>query len=476
MKSEHSSLQMDGENIWNELGISDPSDFNSYCSEDVLLKCFNLKLRGKNGGGRDRLTPHDYINRHKEDLKTISSRCYDASYKFSNYNERLSLKGRGKYPRVISIPTVRDRLVLSILNIYLQYVLSDLVNRKPANQYIRIIQNFIVKNQEKKIRFYKTDFSSFYDNVNRELLLKFLEKKSIHSSAFELVKKAINTPTVSDKNDETFQTEIGIPQGLAISNILSTLYLECFDEYFKSRAELYLRYVDDILLLNPVDELPTTEVNAFIGRSGLNLKINDEKTVDGVLWDTDLSFLGYCFRNNKTSLKKDNVTLFFNKLAKECTSIKKQFFNKELRPEYLKDDDEFLRVRIEQLNLSITGIRNNNRYFGWIHHYQQMDDISILFLLDNKLRNNLLNFIKRDYKDNLKSFVRCYYDIMKGKANEVAFDFDRITDMKSIKAFMTKKGWLDKDSHYDDAEIERLFFAIKKRLQKRMEMHIGRLS
>lgn len=462
--------------IWDELNISDPSDFGAYCNEEVFLKCFNLKLRGKNGGGRDRLSPHEYISRYKEDIKIVSQRCSEGTYKFSNYNERLSLKGRNKYPRVISIPTVRDRLVLSVLNIYLQYALSDLVNRKPANQYIRIIQNFIVKKHGEDIRFYKTDFSSFYDNVHKEQLLDLLDKKGIHPSAFDLVKKAINTPTVSDKNYEDVHPEIGIPQGLAISNILSALYLESFDEYFKGRGELYLRYVDDILLLNPVGDSPSSEINAFIDSSGLNLKINEEKTVEGVLWGTDFSFLGYCFSNNRTSLKKDNVSLFFNKLAKECTSIKKQFFNKELRPEYLKDDDEFLRVRIEQLNLSITGIRNNGRYFGWIHHYQQMDDMSILFLLDNKLRNNFLDFVKKEFKTGLKSFVRCYYDIMSGRAGEVAFDFDRITDIKSIKAFMTKKGWLDKESRYDDNEIERLFFEIKKRLQKRMEIHIGRLS
>lgn len=456
---------------------SDLKDFEDYFTEDFFRECFNIKLRGKNGGGRDRLTPDSFINQYKDELKTIPVKCIEGRYKFTPYKERLNLKGRDKFPRVISIPSVRDRLVLSVLNCYLQSKLQNLVNSKPANQYIRQIQNFIIKN-DSPITFYKTDFTGFYDSVDKDKLLDFLSGKYIHPKAFQLVRDSINTPTLSDYDSiDFFETnKYGIPQGLAISNILSALYLEEFDEFLKDKAQLYLRYVDDILLLNPLIENPTEVIERFIKDNRLNLRINLDKTKQGIVWNDELTFLGYNFKNNKTSLRKENVTMLLNRLAKECSVFKKQFENREQRPEYLKDDDTFVQVKIEQLNLSITGIKVNNRCFGWIHHYQQIDDLALLTQIDKILKCKLLDFIPEEKKKNLKSFKRCYFSIMEGKTNKVAFDIDSIDDIDKIKAFMTKKGWLQLSIPYTEDEIRRLFASIVRRLQKKMERHIGRIS
>ncbi len=462
-----------------ELGFEDMFEkrFDEFCTESEFIRVFNSRLRGKNGGGRDCLTPEQYRDKHPDDFARLANECLLGMHKFAHYNERLIIKGRNKYPRVISIPTVRDRLVLSVLNEYLQQEFGNLVNRKPANQYISDIQAYLAKHKNQRVSFFKTDFSGFYDTVNRDRLIEMLNKKNLHPHAAKLIIDSINTPTSNNSSKRTELTEYGIPQGLAISNILSALYLEEFDEFFRQKADLYLRYVDDILMLNPDEDDMTYAIESYILEHNLNLYLNKEKTNIGVIGETDLNFVGYNFTKGKISLRKDNVTSFFNRLVKECISFRNQFNDKYLRPTFLqKDDDEFQEVMIERINLSITGIKCDNSFFGWIHHYKQLTDLSLLYSLDKALRNRFLSFVSESHLKNLKTFRRCYYDIMDGRASEVAFDFDIDGDLPKMKAFMLKKGWLDSDIDYTEEEITKKYQKIKRSIKKKMERHIGRIS
>ena len=78
---------------------------------------------------------------------------------------------------------------------------------------------------------------------------------------------AIDTTTIStDSASKSLRRKprlIGIPQGLAISNILASISMMEFDTSIKKRCgtnAIYKRYVDDILILStsPIDA-------AFVG-------------------------------------------------------------------------------------------------------------------------------------------------------------------------------------------------------------------
>jgi RNA-directed DNA polymerase len=73
----------------------------------------------------------------------LKKKCLDGSYGFSPYVETLKSKGKGKHPRVIAIPTVRDRIVLLALKELLFKMFPDCVPKKLSNTYIHEINQLI---------------------------------------------------------------------------------------------------------------------------------------------------------------------------------------------------------------------------------------------------------------------------------------------------------------------------------------------
>ena len=454
-----------------------PTDFNKLFSEQSFRDIFTERLAGRNGGGRDRMTPDSYLLRHPDDFKSIPEKCTEGSFYFSKYNERLIMKGRGKYPRVISVPSVRDRLVLAVLNKYLQSKLAKDDWSRSANERVRSVQNFRIKAGKRKVHYIKTDFKAFYDSIDRSVLLEILRNKEIDSRACELIERAINTPTItSEQRDAPPMPEFGIPQGLAISNILSDIYLEEFDEFASRLCEVYIRYVDDILFLQPKCDNLLELLTQFITERNMNLVFHPEKIKYGVLGEDNLDFLGYEFTEKGTTVRHANVTSFFNRIAKECMNFKKQYQKKGLRPTYLYDDDDFINTRIELLNLSVTGIKVQGKYFGWMHHYQQIDNIGLLSMIDRKIHNVFLKFLPGNRRSDVKSLKKMYYLILGGQMDKEVFDYDSLSSTAQQRAYLQRLGRLDPDLQYSDTEIFEKYTQHRDLMRKKMEAHIGKKS
>lgn len=186
-------------------------------------------------------------------LEIIVRKILDGTYRFSPYLEILKLKGRKKHPRIISIPTIRDKIVLLTIKEILHSKFEDSVNRKLPNNYIKDIKRYLIENPGEKY-YLKLDLEKFYDTISHEIILSKLELNGIPEPILKLVEKAISNLTVPQNTKKNnyinFENKIGIPQGLSISNILAQIYLNEFDKTIYKRKYFYQRYVDDILLLN----------------------------------------------------------------------------------------------------------------------------------------------------------------------------------------------------------------------------------
>lgn len=121
--------------------------FKKRFTKKKLSEIFLERLFEKSGKGIDGITSEKFKDNLNEHLNVIIRKCRNGSYKFSKYMEFLKSKGRGKEPRVISISTIRDKIVLIILKNYLHNVFDDCVNRSLPNKYVRdVIQ--VVKNRQ----------------------------------------------------------------------------------------------------------------------------------------------------------------------------------------------------------------------------------------------------------------------------------------------------------------------------------------
>ena len=106
-----------------------------YFNPTFFTDYFKSKLRLKKDGALDGLTPDTFWKRYERELEVISKRCLEGTYKFSPYLEKLILKGKDKFPRMLSVPSMRDRMVLGALNKYLQDTFPEAVNHEVPNQY-----------------------------------------------------------------------------------------------------------------------------------------------------------------------------------------------------------------------------------------------------------------------------------------------------------------------------------------------------
>jgi len=70
---------------------------------------------------------------------------------------------------VISIPTVRGRLVLGVLNKYLQYVFSDCIKHDVPNQLIKVVRDCIDAHAEKNEELLSPTISSSKDRGEKNM-------------------------------------------------------------------------------------------------------------------------------------------------------------------------------------------------------------------------------------------------------------------------------------------------------------------
>ena len=73
-----------------------------------IKKAFTSKISKRASRGIDGTTLKQF-DLDKESV-LIHEKCVKGEYKFSPYLQKLVLKGKGKPPRVISIPTIRDQI------------------------------------------------------------------------------------------------------------------------------------------------------------------------------------------------------------------------------------------------------------------------------------------------------------------------------------------------------------------------------
>lgn len=452
--------------------------FSEYLGTIDFIKFYDEKILPKKGGGRDHISPLKYKPTFEKEIDWIHKRCINGDYCFSPYAEKLVLKGRGKYPRVLSIPNVRDRFVLSLLNGYLSMVLD--VVRETPNRYIFLLSQYLEKEKLRgnKIHFFKGDIAAFYDNINHSILSRLLASK-IDAVALKLVIKAITTPTISVCKRYGSETNImGVPQGLSISNILAEVYFEGTHNQIKNQFEkgLFLRYVDDILIADSERKDFEKIVSSAICSHNLGLSLSPNKTQTGVFGEETLEFIGYKIDGYKLSIKESNKNRFSDRLIRKCHQIKNQYEDALVRPRYIKDDKEFLEFAKTDLNFLISGFKVNNHNYGWIAYFQQMNDLKILYQFDNIIKKSLGKELYLKLKPN--SIVRTYHDLRENMGKSILIDFDNVKDRGERLGFLKTFGYLKESEHRDiaDEDVNRRFNMLIQSFIRSSEIDVGEIS
>ncbi len=443
---------------------------------------YNRKLRHKKGGGIDGLTPQKFWLRYESELEDIAKKCLDGNYKFSYYKEKLVLKERDKFPRIIAVPTMRDRMVLGVLNEYLQALLPDMVCHDVPNQYLASLNAFLAE-LNGDVSCFKTDFENFYDSLNH-LVLEMKLSMLVDCEMLHLIRSAITTPILASKPTAPNSVESskkGVPQGLAISNILASIYMSEFDEYFKNKQNssfFYRRYVDDILV---VGNFKVADYEKFfmekISEYDLRMTLSKDKTECCRVGesDVDIDYIGYIIKNKYLiSIRPKNVQTFMRETIRLITLLKNQSKDMAMRPAFIKENTTFYSYYQEVLNEQIAGFKLDGHLYGWLAYFQSMNDMQLLYSLDYIIHKKLLchEDIPKSFENGILHLPMVYWNIKK-KSGSVLTNFDDIKTDSARRVFLKKRGWIDRKDIYSEDKILYMFNAYKEYLKKIALSSIG---
>lgn len=216
--------------------------------------------RPRKSAGIDGITPSTFSRDFQRNLEIIRSRLVAGNYEFSRLRPNPIPKGRKGEYRIICIPTVEDRLVQRLLCNHLNQ--GDKLNILNNVSYGFIKGRGVGKavRKAKNIRrdfpwVFKSDISSFFDQIDRVILVNGLERALGKSSVIPILHRAISCE-VDDADPDTrqrvrksgIQEGIGLRQGMPLSPLLSNFVLKKFDRHFERRKVRLIRYADDFVI------------------------------------------------------------------------------------------------------------------------------------------------------------------------------------------------------------------------------------
>ena len=409
------------------VSAQDPN-FSEFFSQLALRLSYLDKGQKSKAVGRDGIRREKFQLQIADEIQIISRKCLAGTYRFTRYKERLIPKGPRRLPRQISIPTIRDRLALRALNDYLVSQVPDAKGELP-HKYIREI-NASVKSNGPHHSFVRMDVQEFFPTIDHEILLSELKNCAIDPLAIVMIMQAIKNPT-GDGNQEN---KVGIPQGLSISNILSSIYLRNLDSDLRKHYS-YWRYVDDIIITIRSDLATKAFKKIFLDLEKLKLKphnlIEGSLKSDIVLISAGTEYLGYHISSNKLKVRKSSYNKMFENLMKVFTSYK-----------YSKKYDKFL----FRLNLKISGCIFDRKRKGWLFFFPQTEDMKQLRQLDEFVLQCCKKYAPGLDVSTVKKFTRTIFEIRYDLAGSSYFprfdDFDNLQKIAFI-SLMTGRNEAD---------------------------------
>lgn len=333
-----------------------------YVNKETLKEQHEKQRKGK-ASGIDKVTKEEYDKNLDENINNLLSRMKKFSYKPLPVRRTYIPKLNGKL-RPLGIPAYEDKLVqgvmANILNeIYECKFLDCSYGFRPnrnCHQALRAINQHIMINKVNYIL--DADIKGFFDNVNHEWLMKFLEYDISDKNFLRYIKRFLISGYMEDM--KFYETDKGTPQGGLISPILANVYLHYvldlwFEKYVKTKlkGEAYLvRYADDFLIMFQYEDDARKVYEMLIERlKKFNLEMEKDKTriipfgrFKGTKETFD--FLGFMHYNGKTKTGKYTVG---HKMSKKKKKAKQQGITKWVKENKHRNVIELIMVVNQKL-------------------------------------------------------------------------------------------------------------------------------
>ena len=298
-----------------------------YVNIDTLKEA-HQKQDSRKATGVDRVTKAEYGENLDENLANLYHRMRQFQYR-PQMVRRVEIPKAGKPGkfRPLGIPAYEDRLVQRpmadvLIGVYEPRFLDCSYGFRPGrscHDVVKIINNTVMF---KPVNFIlEADIKGFFDNVNHEWLLKFLEHDIADANFIRYIARFLKAGVMKEAEVILKRSEKGTPQGGLISPTLANVYLHyVLDRWAKefipprmSGYVEYVRYADDFIFMFQYEEDANRVMEALPKRLGkFDLELAMEKTRIFPFGRNDrdknrFDFLGFTFYEGKTRAGKYRV-------------------------------------------------------------------------------------------------------------------------------------------------------------------------
>lgn len=250
---------------------------------------------GKKAAGVDGVTKSIYEENLEVNLTNLMERMKRQAYIPQDVKRVYIPKEGSNEKRGLGIPAYEDKLVQSIMAdvlkaIYEEKFLDFSYGFRPdrsCHDAIKKLGNIIEK---KKVNYVvDADIKGFFDNVDHEWMMKFLEHDIEDKNFLRLIKRFLKAGIMEE--GQYIRSDVGTPQGGVISPVLANVYLHYvldlwFEKIVKRRCkgEAYIvRYADDFVCCFQFleeAEIFYLSLNKRLEEFGLKIAENKSKIIE----------------------------------------------------------------------------------------------------------------------------------------------------------------------------------------------------
>ena len=335
--------------------------------------------RNKGAAGIDGLTVDELLPYLRENKEELIAKLKDGSYKPSPV-KRVEIPKPNGGRRKLGIPTVVDRMVqqaiAQVLTPIFEQVFSDnSFGFRPHRGAQDAIAKVVDLYNQGYRRVIDLDLKAYFDNVNHDLMMKYLQQYIDDLWILRLIRKFLTSGVLD--HGLFAKSEKGTPQGGPLSPLLANIYLNELDKELTSRGHHFVRYADDCNIYvksQRAGERVMKSITIFLEKQ-LKVKVNPDKSKVGS--PLRLKFLGFSLGVDRNGA--------YARPAKESQKRVKQALKQ-------------ITKRNRGISIARMCAEINRKMRGWLQYYSIGKLTGFVRRLDQWLRTRIRQYIWKQWK------------------------------------------------------------------------------
>lgn len=228
-----------------------------YALNKENLKQSAKKIAGNKAVGIDKVTKKEYMENLDNNIEDLIARMKRMAYKPKAVRRVYIPKAGSDKKRPLGIPAFEDKIVQDQMSQILNVIYEPMFKNfsfgfrpnRSCHQAIAYLDKMI--HREKVNYIVDLDIKGFFDNIDHEWLIKFIEYRIRDKVYIRYIRRFLKSGIL--EQGKLIKLELGTPQGGIISPILGNIYLHfVLDDWFEKVVERetkgyagMVRYADD---------------------------------------------------------------------------------------------------------------------------------------------------------------------------------------------------------------------------------------